>query len=116
MSLNSKSQRIVTVDTAGNEQPFTCEICGKQTSPVNTFSLMVSYPMPGPQDALPTAGNEGYTCSVVQHFTCSHEHALLSAIACMLSHIDSGKHSQPRNNTFQDSTLNTIESLVKKYY
>lgn len=77
---------------ASDTQQVTCEICGKVTLPANTFSIFVEYPMPGP-------GNVTQRCPCVQHFACSHAHAVLAAIVCMIFHL--------QDDTTHDNTAPT---------
>ena len=90
--------------------PMACEVCGTVVTLANTHSVSVCYNMPG-------AGYAAYQCANEQHFACSHEHAYLAAMACLLSHIENGTHAQPLSapGTYVDSDLQTIQNIIAKY-
>lgn len=63
-----------------DQQPLVCEICGVAITGATAMSIFCEYPMPG-------GGNQGQRCLAVQHFYCSHRHALLGTIVCVLFHL-----------------------------
>ena len=70
--------------------PILCEVCGKSTPLAQAHSMSVSYNMPG-QDAKGVT-YPAYQCPNLNHFACSHEHAVLAALMCIFEHIDQGNH------------------------
>lgn len=69
-----------------------CEFCGtvKPLGLMNSF--LVSYAMPG------SPITPSYGCPVEQHYGCSHEHALLATIRCMLTCLEEGEHTGKKDS------------------
>lgn len=97
----------VVLDT----QTFTCEVCGTVTDPAHTFCIYVEYPMPGPLI-------HGQRCQCVQHFTCSHQHAVIAAISCIIFHLHedvSYDSTAPKTPVAEQSILQQARTLLNKY-
>lgn len=62
-----------------------CEICGQATPMEELCSFIYTYAMPGP-------GKSGYQPTCQQHYACSHEHAILALLRCVLSHNEEKSH------------------------
>lgn len=114
MAQLSKKRTYITHD----EQLVTCELCGKQTLPKDTYSLIITHAMPGPREEGHTQiVYPGYQCEGAgQHFGCCYEHALISVLACIFHHIDAGEHggkdARDIFGKFKNETLKQIEALV----
>ena len=89
--------------------PMTCEICGTSVPLANTHSIAIDYRMPG-------LGVQTYQCKNEQHFADTHEHAVLAAIACLLSHIESGPHIGTIGTDYTDVDLQALNKAFKKYH
>jgi hypothetical protein len=89
---------------------MTCEVCGTQVPYAQMFSPYVWYPIPGYNDTL-QAGYTGYACPCGQHVTCTHEHSMLAAVACLMKHIENGQHANPQL-PYSDTRLNQIHNIV----
>lgn len=79
MPLRRQEKQIIIYD---DDMVLACEICGVSITGGNAVSIFVEIPMPG----VPLTA--GQRCTVVQHFYCSYEHAVVGAIVCLLHHID----------------------------
>ena len=94
---------------------FPCEICGITLTPATAYSMTVVYSMPGP-------GFAGDFCPAQQHFACCHEHAVLSAAACLLYHMDelvphnkTGSSTDATGGQVTDKGATALKALLSKY-
>lgn len=92
--------------------PIACEICGLVTPLAQVHSLSITYCMPG-QDS---SGNSlpAYQCPALQHYACTHEHAVIAALACLFEHIDAGNFAGV-GTSWMDSQTTTIYNNVEGY-
>lgn len=60
---------------------LTCEVCGATVTNDIAISIFLYYPMPG-------KNHPGQQCSVVQHFYCSHQCAMIGTLVCLFYHMD----------------------------
>lgn len=64
-----------------DDRPIECEVCGRIVRHGDTYSFLLSFGTTGP---VPISG---FSCEGGQHFTCSKEHALSAAHACIDEHL-----------------------------
>lgn len=91
--------------------PIACEICGEAVALTQAHSIAVSYNMPG-------ANAQGitypaYQCSQLQHYACTHEHAVAAAIACLFEHVEQGNNSAKSKD--YDGGFKQIKKFLEQY-
>lgn len=66
-----------------------CELqgCDGQNILANMYSIKPTYALAGPLHA-------AFQCPEIQHYACSHEHAMLLAMHCLYEHVSFGPHAQ----------------------
>lgn len=94
---------------------ISCEICGKTDELQHMLSIASVYRMPGSSASLKPAKLPSFQCPHIQHFGCTHEHALLADMHCLIEHLHYGPH-ESQGETFTNDKLQRIEDILAEPY
>lgn len=94
---------------------ISCEICSKEDALQHMLSIAAIYRMPGSNANLKPAKLPSFQCPHIQHFGCTHEHALLALMHCLVEHIHFGPH-ESQGEAFTHDKLQRIEAILAEPY
>lgn len=87
---------------------ISCEVCGKVVNTADARSFSINYCTPG-------QGFNGTQCPSWQHFCCTHEHAVIAAIACMFEHIEPSTLFKGKGSTYGAAWLPALKTILQNY-